>query len=212
MIYDNGISNRLRSHICESTVIAQPEAKTYTPEAYLEFEVNSEERHEYTQRAIIPMTGGTPEHSELAINLAAFLKIALRGQCYRTFATDQRLWVSVRDLYTYPDVMVTPKTLKLQEGRRDTICNPVMIAEVLSNSAKGHDRGEKFAAYRTLPSFQEYLLIDQYRLHVEQYVKTDINQWLFSEYDQGAAEIALASLPFTITLTDLYKDILPQSL
>ncbi|MGF1604197.1 MAG: Uma2 family endonuclease [Thermosynechococcaceae cyanobacterium] len=188
-------------------MIAQPEVKTYTPEAYLEFEVNSEERHEYVQGQIIPMTGGTPAHNELVSNLTAFLKLALRGKPYRTFVTDQRLWIPDRRLYTYPDVMVTPKALQLQEGRRDTICNPVMIAEVLSNSTKGYDRGEKFAAYRTLPTFQEYLLIDQSQLHVEQYVKTDTNQWLFSEQDQGNAEISLASLPFTLTLADLYEDI-----
>ncbi|MGB7416689.1 MAG: Uma2 family endonuclease [Thermosynechococcaceae cyanobacterium] len=189
-------------------MIAQSDVKTYSAEEYLELEVNSQERHEYIQGEIVLMTGGTPAHNELAINLAAFLKFSLRGQAYRTFATDQRLSIPERDLYTYPDVMVTPKVLQLQKGRRDTICNPVMIAEVLSNSTQGYDRGEKFAAYRTLPTLQEYVLIDQYRLHVEQYVKTDTNQWLFSEYDQGEAEVSLASLPFSMTLADLYEDIL----
>lgn len=94
-------------------MIAQPDIKTYTPEAYLEFEVHSQERHEYVQGAIVPMTGGTPEHNELAINWAALLKSSLRGQAYRIFATDQRLWIPERDLYTYPDVMVTPKVLQL---------------------------------------------------------------------------------------------------
>jgi Uma2 family endonuclease len=192
-------------------MIAQPDVKTYTPEAYLEFEVHSEERHEYIQGAIVPMTGGTPAHNELVSNLTAFLKLALRGKPYRTFVTDQRLWIPDRALYTYLDVMVTPKVLQLQEGRRDTICNPVMIAEVLSHSTKKYDRGEKFAAYQTLPSFQEYLLIDSSRLHVEQYVKTDAHHWLFSEYEQGDAEISLTSLPFTTTLADLYEDILPDA-
>lgn len=85
-----------------------------------------------------------------------------------------------------------------------------MIAEVLSDSTKGYDRGEKFAAYRTLPSLQEYVLIDQYRLHVEQYVKTDQNQWLFSEYDHGDTEVSFVSLPFAIALADLYEDILSE--
>jgi Uma2 family endonuclease len=66
--------------------------------------------------------------------------------------------------------------LQLQEGRRDTIINPMMIAEVLSDSTEAYDspletlcdRGNKFAAYRTIPAFQEYVLIAQDSLHVEQ--------------------------------------------
>ncbi|MEI6064669.1 MAG: Uma2 family endonuclease, partial [Pseudanabaena sp. ELA748] len=55
------------------------------------------------------------------------------------------------------------------------------MAEVLSNSTKNYDRGEKFADYRTISSFQEYLLIDQPKPHAEHYIKQSENQWLFSK-------------------------------
>ncbi|MEX0268519.1 Uma2 family endonuclease [Leptolyngbyaceae cyanobacterium UHCC 1019] len=84
--------------------------------------------------------------------------------------------------YAYPDVMVVAGELQLQEGRTDTIAKPVMIAEVLSGSTQGYDRGDKFAAYRTISTLQEYLLIDQHTLHVEQYARTDANKWIFAEY------------------------------
>ncbi|MES1025552.1 Uma2 family endonuclease [Gloeocapsa sp. BRSZ] len=138
------------------------EQRTYTDEEYLNIEVTSEERHEYVNGEIRLMTGGTPNHNDIAGNLYVLLKLALKGKPYRTFYADQRLWIADRNLYTYPDVMVVPRPLQLQIGRNDTITNPVMIAEVLPKSTQDYDRGEKFVAYRTIDSFCEYLLIDQY--------------------------------------------------
>jgi Uma2 family endonuclease len=188
-------------------MIAQVENKRYSPEEYLAFEVESAERHEYINGVIAPMTGGTPQHNELAINLAAFLKFALRGKAYRTFATDQRLWVPEHNLFTYSDVMVTPQVLEQKPGRKDTLMNPVWIAEVLSKSTKGYDRDEKFAAYRTIQTFQEYLLVDQYRPHVEQYAKTEAGKWLFSEYNGLEAVVVCSAIPFELALADLYENI-----
>jgi len=74
-----------------------------------------------------------------------------------------------------PDITVVPKPMELQTGRTDTVVNPCFIAEVLPKSTQNYDRGEKFVAYRSIPSFQEYLLIDQYRIHVEHHVKTATN-------------------------------------
>ncbi|GAB4137574.1 MAG: Uma2 family endonuclease [Cyanobacteria bacterium J069] len=189
-------------------VIMQAEEKRfYTPDEYLELEVSSQLRHEYLDGVVIPMTGGTPEHNEIVSILNAALRVSLKGQPYSIFASDQRLWIPDRQLYTYPDVMVVPRPLARQTGRSDTLTNPVMIAEVLSKSTKSYDRDEKFAAYRTIPTFQEYLLIDQYTLHVEQYSRTDSVRWVFTEYDQAEAHIRLASLPFEMRLADLYEGI-----
>ncbi|WP_430687209.1 Uma2 family endonuclease [Leptolyngbya sp. AN02str] len=183
------------------------EKRIYTPEEYLEFEVNSETRHEYINGEIIPMTGGTPEHNEIASILNAALRVALKGKPYSIFVADQRLWIPAHNLYTYPDVMVVPRPLERQQGRTDTITNPIMIAEVLSKSTKSYDRDEKFSAYRTIPSFQEYLLIDQYSMHAEQYFKTDTHQWLFTEYSDAESLLSLSSIPFEIQLADLYENV-----
>ncbi|CAD5959696.1 putative protein sll1609 [Planktothrix tepida] len=188
-------------------MIAQTETKTYTPEEYLELEIASETRNEYRNGEIIPMTGGTPDHNEIAGNLYTLLKFALRGQSYRIFITDQRLWIPEVSLYTYPDVMVLQKPLELQTGRKDTVLNPCFIAEVLSKSTQNYDRSEKFASYRTLPIFQEYLLIDQYRIHVEHYVKTAVNQWIFSEYDDPNITLSFSNFETQILIADLYEDI-----
>ncbi len=183
------------------------EQRVYTPDEYLELELASETRSEYRNGAIIPMTGGTPDHNELAINLASLLKSALRGKPYRIFATDQRLWIPNRNLYTYPDVMVVEKPLQLQTGRTDTVIAPCFIAEVLSRSTRDYDRGEKFSTYRTIESFREYLLIDQYSIHVEHYVKMSANQWLLSEYDDPDVTLPLSIFETNIEIAALYENI-----
>ncbi len=188
-------------------MIAQIETKNYTAEEYLELEIASETRNEYYNGEIIPMTGGTPNHNEIAGNLNAFLKFALRGQAYHIFIADQRLWIPDVNLYTYPDIMVLPKPLELQTGRKDTVINPCFIAEVLSKSTQNYDRSEKFAAYRTIPTFQEYLLIDQYRIHVEHYVKTNVNQWIFSEYNDPNVTLSFTVFEFQIKIAELYENI-----
>ncbi len=188
-------------------IMQTEERKIYTPDEYFDFEVNSDIRHEYINGAIIPMTGGTPEHNEIASILNAALRTSLKGQPYSIFVADQRLWIPDRNLYTYPDVMVVPRPLQRQQGRTDTLTNPVMIAEVLSKSTKNYDRDEKFSAYRTISTFQEYLLIDQYTPHVEHYSKTDSHKWIFTEYDLSESSISLLSIPFEIRLADLYESV-----
>jgi len=188
-------------------MIAQPETKTYTPEEYLELEIASETRNEYRNGEIIEMTGGTPEHNKISGNLYIALSLALKGKPYETFHVDQRLLIPEVRIYTYPDVMVLPKPIELQTGRKDTVINPYFIGEVLSKSTQNYDRSEKFAAYRTIPTFQEYLLIDQYRIHVEHYVKTSVNQWLFSEYDDPNINITLNIFELPILIADLYENI-----
>ncbi|KAB8331774.1 Uma2 family endonuclease [Scytonema tolypothrichoides VB-61278] len=180
------------------------EQRNYSSEEYLELEVNSEERHQYIDGEIIPVIGGTPNHNQIAGNLSSSLNFALKRQPYRVFVTDQRLWIPHKRIHTYPDVMVIAGQLEFAEGRKDTLTNPLMIAEVLSKSTRSYDKDEKFAAYRTICSFQEYVLIDPYTMHIEKYFKTDNNQWLFSEYENGDGMLSLGSVPFQISLADIY--------
>jgi Uma2 family endonuclease len=188
-------------------MIAQTETKQYTIDEYLELEIASETRSEYCNGKIVPMTGGTPNHNNIAGNLYILLKSAFKGKDYRTFYADQRLWIPSVSLYTYPDVMVLPSPLELQTGRKDTVMNPCFIAEVLSKSTQSYDRGDRFIAYRTISTFQEYLLIDQYRTHVEHHVKTAAHQWLFSEYDDPTVILFLSTFEFQIQIAELYENI-----
>ena len=103
--------------------------------------------------------------------------------------------------------MIVQRPIQLQIGRKDTVTNPIFIAEILSQSTKNYDKDEKFSAYRTIPSFQEYLLIDQYSQHIEHYSKSGFNQWIFSEYNNSEDYINLTSISCKISLLEVYDDI-----
>jgi Uma2 family endonuclease len=189
-------------------MIAQvQEKRTYSPEEYLELEIRCETRNEYIDGEIIPMSGATPNHNRITGNFFAALNFELKRQPYEVFVADQRLWIPRKRIYTYPDVVVVQGALELQEGRTDTITNALLIAEVLSKSTSDYDRTDKFAAYRTIPGFQEYVLIDQYGFRIEHYVKTEPRKWIFQEYDESDTVLRLASISFEIALADLYEKV-----
>jgi Uma2 family endonuclease len=187
--------------------IAQTKERIYTAEEYLELEIASETRNEYRNGEIIPMTGGMPNHNDIGGNLYILLKTALKGKNYRSFYADQRVWIPAANLHTYPDIMVVPKPIELQTGRKDTITNPCFIAEVLSKSTQNYDRSEKFVAYRTIPSFGEYLLISQYTVRVEHYVKTATDRWSLAEYTDPTIILTLSSFDLQLSIADLYESI-----
>ena len=103
--------------------------------------------------------------------------------------------------------MVLAEPLELQAGQRDPVMNPLVIAEVLSESTRDYDRTGKFSAYRTLLTFQEYILIDQYAMQVEQYVKADQGQWLYRSLESPQDVLKLASVASEIALNDLYHKV-----
>jgi Uma2 family endonuclease len=181
--------------------------KIYTPQEYLDLEIEAKERHEYRNGEIIVMPGGTPNHNRITGNFYAALNFAFKGQLYDVFITDQRLWIPSKKTYTYPDIMIVQGEIQLQEGRNDTIINPLLIAEVLSQSTEAYDRGDKFMAYRTIPSLQEYILIEQYTPHIEQFSKTESGQWLLSDYEGEEATLSLMSVSLAISLLDIYDKV-----
>lgn len=183
------------------------EQKLYSPEEYLQLEETAEFKNEYHDGQVVPMTGGSTNHNQIAGNIYAALKFGLKGQPYRTFVGDVRIWIPEVRLYTYPDVMVIDGQPVYHANRNDTITNPAIIIEVLSESTQDYDRGGKFAAYRSIPEFREYVLIDQYTVHVEHYVKTADKRWSFAEYDAEDEKLVLSVLPFEISFSDLYDQV-----
>ena len=179
----------------------------YTPEEYLELEATTDYKSEYIDGQIIAMAGASINHNRISLNLSSGLNFAFRNQNYEVFMGDMRLWIPQKLIYTYPDVMIIADEPEFFNNRTDTITNPQVIIEVLSNSTKGYDREDKFAAYRTIPTFQEYLLIDQNRIRVEQFSKTGKKRWNLREYDEEDENISLETVSFEISLQDLYNKV-----
>lgn len=179
----------------------------YSPEEYLELETAAESKSEYRNGLIIPMAGGTPNHHQIVVNFSTALNFAFKGQPYRVFTSDLRLWIPQFRLFTYPDVMIVSGQLQFAAGRRDTITNPLIIAEVLSESTANYDQGEKFRLYRTIPTLQEYILISQAEMHVEQFAKTADNKWILSEYDGQDTILTLNYIEFQVFFKDIYDQV-----
>lgn len=182
-------------------------SKTYTLDEYRTLEEIAEFKSEYHDGEIIPMSGGTINHNTIVINLIVLLKAVLRGTNYRVHSSDLRLWVPQHRKGLYPDVMVIAGEPILNEQRTDEILNPCLIVEVLSKSTSGYDRGDKFLYYRSIPQFQEYLLVSQSEYLSEHYVKTGENQWLLREYRGSDTEIELASVGVTLAVREMYEGI-----
>ncbi|MDJ0733888.1 MAG: Uma2 family endonuclease [Nostocaceae cyanobacterium] len=183
------------------------EKRYYTPEEYLALEEVADYKSEYINGEIIPMAGGTANHNRITLNLSTNLNFAFRQQDYEVFMVDMRLWIPKRRIYTYPDVMVVVGEPQFLNNRTDIITNPKIIVEVLSDSTQGYDREGKFSDYRTIPSFEEYLLIDQTKIYVEQFSKTGNKQWMLREYDEEDEGISLNSVGFEISMQDLYNKV-----
>jgi Uma2 family endonuclease len=177
--------------------------KKYSLTEYFDREILAETRNEYIDGEIIEMTGGTPTHNRVIGNFFVALHQAIQDKPYGIFVTDQRLWIPAQRIATYPDVMVMAEPLEYQEGRKDTLVNPILIAEVLSPSTANYDRSSKFAAFRTIPSFQEYLLIAQDRIYVEHFYKEG-DRWIFAAYE-GDENIPLQSVDLAIATKAIYQ-------
>lgn len=183
------------------------EKQYYSPEEYLAREDAADYKSEYIDGEIIPMAGGSINHNQIAGNFYVELSLAFKKLDYRVFMSDVRLWIPKARIYTYPDVMIIVGEPEYLNDRTDMITNPKVIIEVLSESTQGYDKKAKFESYRTIPSFEEYLLIDQTKVYVEQYSKTGNKRWSFREYDVEDEAIALTSVQFEISLEDVYNKV-----
>lgn len=177
-----------------------------TPEEYLERERKAETRSEYLHGEMFAMAGGSLRHARIITNLVRRLAEKAGAGC-DVYATDVRLTIPSEELYTYPDVMVVCGTTVPADDRQDTVTDPVLLIEVLSDSTKSYDRGQKFHYYRTLPSLREYLTIAQDEVHVEQYVRQSGNQWLLTETGDLHSEINLSSAETKLSVADIYEKI-----
>jgi Uma2 family endonuclease len=107
--------------------------------------------------------------------------------------------------YTYPDVVVVCGELRLAEGRADTIVNPVLIIEVLSEATRDYDRGSKFTAYRNIETLTDYMLVDQDTVHIEYFSKESDGTWRLREYFNMEGAVEIKSIQATAPIKEIYE-------
>jgi Uma2 family endonuclease len=181
--------------------------KVFSPAEYLAMEEVADHKSEYFNGEIFAMLGGTPDHSSVAVNIAAELDRLLAPRPCRVFNSDMRLHIESNSLYTYPDVMVVCGKVELVKRRNDTVTNPVLIVEVLSESTRDYDRGMKFNMYKQVPSLQEYVVVESENPRVECYRRGADDQWVVEMIDDPNATVRLVSVACEIAMREIYRKV-----
>lgn len=185
------------------------------PDEYLRRERIAAYKSEYVNGEIIPMGEGSPDnmagastnHNSIKENTSATIWLHLRGKGCRSYSSDQRVHVPSNSLYAYPDIVVVCGPNQYHDELHDTLTNPMLLVEILSPGTAAFDRGDKFALYRHLPTFQEYVLIDSEKVRAEVYRKHEQGYWfLASEADKPDGVIELASIGLSLPMTLVYAE------
>ncbi len=182
----------------------QPQPRL-TPQEYLAWERQQETRHEFFDGEIFAMTGASREHNLVCGNTFSALHAQLRGTPCEVYNNDMRVKVSQTGMYTYPDIVAACAEPQFEDAEVDTLLNPVLIIEVLSNSTEQYDRGAKFGHYRTVASLQDYLLVAQTECRVEHYVRKASSRWLLAEYRSLDETIDLSAVGCRLLLREMYE-------
>lgn len=206
--------------------MAQPDFQFYTVQEYLWQEESSPVKREYLKGQVYNMAGGSPEHSQIALNLAAGIKRELRGKGCRAFNSDMKVGMTLaptsnpkrrrnkdqgEDTFiTYPDTSVVCGEMEFFRDDRHTLANPVVIFEVLSPSTRNYDRSVKLENYQTITSLLYYVMIDSEQVHVVYYQRAEAGGWLQSDPLTEPEENIALKLPTTtvnLTVAELYDEI-----
>jgi Uma2 family endonuclease len=174
-------------------------------EEYHEIERNSDIKYEYSNGRIYAMSGGTSEHSRIAINMTIALELHLRGKNCRVFNSDMKvLPLGDENPSYFPDVSVTCSPDDYKRGST-AIRSPRLIIEVLSPSTAVKDRGEKLKAYQLCKSCEEYVMVNAHHQEVEIYHRENTNEWKFVRYT-AEQTVILASVGLAIPVSEIYAD------
>jgi Uma2 family endonuclease len=177
--------------------------RVYTAQEYLALERAAEFRNEFVNGQIRALSGGSLAHNLLVGNLLVGIREQLRGRSCSVFSNALRVKVDTLETYVYPDVVALCEPPRLEDAHADTLLNPAVIVEVLSESTERYDRGDKFAHYRKIDSLREYILVAQDKVRIEQYVRHG-EHWLFNEISDPAGALRIETLGCEIAIRDVY--------
>jgi Uma2 family endonuclease len=186
------------------TALKKPDLVTV--EDYLAGEEKSDIKHEFLGGVIHAMAGGTNDHAAIAMNAGISLGSQLRGKSCRTFGSDAKVRIEFPDhtRFYYPDVQVVchpnPGSDHFQE-------HPTVVIEVLSESTRRTDMGEKKDAYLTIPSLKVLLLVESDRPRVIAYRRRSSGGFEVEEHGALDAVIGLPEIGAELALAELYEGI-----
>jgi Uma2 family endonuclease len=181
--------------------------RRYSIEQYFLVEETSEIKHEYFDGEIFAMAGGSREHDTIVGNVFAHFHTMLRGSSCQPYSSDMRVRTPA-GLYTYPDVSIVcgpPQIIRVRGT--DTIENPIVLVEVLSESTCDYDRGQKFDLYGSIASLKDYVLIDQAQYAIEHRFRSDRGPWSTEMTTMLDQSVRLTGVDLELPLTLAYERI-----
>lgn len=173
-----------------------------TPEAYFVWEEQQLEKHEYIDGQIYAMSGGSVNHSRIAVRIATLFANHLEASPCETGNSDLRVNIVETTNYTYPDVSVTCD--ERDQTTTQYITYPCLIVEVLSTTTEAYDRGGKFRMYRNNPVLQDYLLVSSTSIEMDLYHKNDAGEWIIINYKEGDT-VELKSINLSFPIEQVYR-------
>lgn len=182
-----------------------------TPEDYLAIEREADFKSEYYRGEMFAMAGASRVHILIVSNAVRTLGNQLLNRDCHVYSNDMRVKVNKLKKYTYPDIVITCGKETFEDDQADTLVNPVLIIEVLSESTEAYDRGKKFEHYQYLESLSEYLLISQDSYRVEQYVRQNDRTWTYHEFHDLDDVVKLATIGCELAFKDVYLKIAMES-
>lgn len=185
-------------------IAAKEQERYFTPEEYFAWEERQLEKHELIDGRVYAMTGGTKNHSAIAINFLLLVKSHLRGTQCQVFNSDLKVNIVNTNNYTYPDLSVT-----CDERDRENpfyITYPCLIVEVLSDSTEAYDRGKKFERYRRNPNLIDYVLVSSNEMAIDIYHRNEAGDWLILISRPGDV-VELKSIGLSLPIEQFYEGI-----
>lgn len=176
----------------------------FTAAEYLAMDRQSSEKHEFAFGEIFAMTGASAKHVVIVTNLVREISNQLLQRPCQVYSSDLRVCIDADNRYAYPDVVVVCNQPKFLDDTLDTLLNPELIVEVLSESTRNYDRGDKFQQYRSIPSLREYLLVDSAAVHVECWTKKPDRTWSLWETNAISDAVRLESVDVTLAVSGVY--------
>jgi Uma2 family endonuclease len=173
-----------------------------TPEEYFAWEEKQLEKHELINGQVYAMSGGSVNHSRIAIRFATMVDTHLDPSSCITGNSDLRINIVGTNNYTYPDVSVTCDDR--DKTTTKYITYPCLIVEVLSPSTELYDRSGKFRLYRKNPHLQDYLLVSSTSIEMDLYHKNDAGEWLLINYQEGDT-VELKSINLSFPIEQVYR-------
>lgn len=177
---------------------------TFTIEQYLELEASSTTKNEYRNGKIIEILGGTTTDNLLAGKVITQLNNAIdvSDAAFQVYSSNMKIWIENYNRFVYPDAVVVGLKPEYYKQRKETITNPLLVIKVTSL-----DSGDKFNMYRTIPFFQEYLIVSQEQYHVSRFFRKAPDLWRTFDYDNLEDMIPLQSMGLEISMLGIYKGV-----